>query len=156
MATDSEGNLVPALCEKWEVSPDGTSVFFTLRENARFANGQTLTAELFKRCFERSVRVARDLPPGLAAIRGASEFAKASDGELPGILVHSDHKLEIQLSEPLSIYPALLTDYKTGNYIRHGRRVPYRYGTVSHRFVQCGSNGSRSQRKLLERRNRFS
>ena len=34
--------------------------------------------------------------------------------ELSGVTVHSDHKLEIQLSEPLSIYPALLTDYKTG------------------------------------------
>ena len=124
LATDSEGNLIPALCEKWEVSPDGTSVFFTLRENARFANGQALTAELFKRCFERSIRVARDLPPGLAAIRGASEYAKATDGELPGILVHSDHKLEIQLSEPLSIYPALLTDYKTGVTLDTGEGFP--------------------------------
>ena len=33
LVTDLEGNLVPALCEKWEVSDDGTSVFFTLREN---------------------------------------------------------------------------------------------------------------------------
>jgi ABC-type transport system substrate-binding protein/serine/threonine protein kinase len=114
LATDSEGNLVPALCEKWEVSGAGTSVFFTLRENARFSNGQSLTAQAVKQAFERSIGVARDLPPGLAAIRGANEFAKNSDTELPGILIHSDHKLEIQLSDPLSIYPALLTDYKTG------------------------------------------
>lgn len=114
LVTDSEGNLVPGLCEKWEVSGDGSSVFFTLREGARFADGQPLTAPLFKRSFERSIRVARDLPPGLAAIRGAAEFAKSSDAELSGILVHSDYKVEIQLSDPLSIYPALLTDYKTG------------------------------------------
>ena len=41
LATDLEGNLVPALCEKWEVSDNGTSVFFTLRENVCFQNGQS-------------------------------------------------------------------------------------------------------------------
>lgn len=114
LATDSEGNLVPALCEKWELTDGGRSVFFTLRENARFANGKPLTAQVFKSSFQRSIRVARELPPGLAAIRGAQEFAKSTDTDLPGILIHSDHKVEIQLNDPLSIYPALLTDYKTG------------------------------------------
>jgi ABC-type transport system substrate-binding protein/serine/threonine protein kinase len=114
LATDLEGNLIPALCEKWEVSGDGTSVFFTLRENVRFQNGEALTAQAIKNSFERSIRVARELPPGLAAIRGAAEFTKSNDRELAGILVHSDYKLEIQLPDPLSIYPALLTDYKTG------------------------------------------
>ncbi len=114
LATDLEGNLIPALCEKWEVSEDGTSVFFTLRENVCFQNGLALTAQAVKHSFERNIRVARELPPGLAAIRGAAEFAKGNDKELAGILVHSDYKLEIQLPDPLSIYPALLTDYKTG------------------------------------------
>ncbi|MFZ0063879.1 MAG: BREX system ATP-binding domain-containing protein [Pyrinomonadaceae bacterium] len=114
LVTDLEGNLVPSLCEKWEVSESGTSVFLTLRENVSFQNGSALTASSIKRSFERSIKVARELPPGLAAIRGAAEFAKSDDNELSGILVHADYKLEIQLPEPLSIYPALLTDYKTG------------------------------------------
>jgi ABC-type transport system substrate-binding protein len=114
LATDFEGNLVPSLCEKWEVSDGGASVSFTLRENVCFQNGQPMTAQSVKQSFERSIRVARELPPGLAAIRGAGDFAKSSDPELPGIQVKSDYKLEIQLSEPLSIYPALLTDFKTG------------------------------------------
>ncbi|PWT94197.1 MAG: hypothetical protein C5B55_03055 [Blastocatellia bacterium] len=114
LATDSEGNLVPALCEKWEVAADGASVSFTLRDGVRFANSQPLTAEAFKRSFEHSIKRARDLPPGLAAIRGAAEFAKSTDEQLSGIIVHADNKIEIQLSDPLSIYPALLTDFKTG------------------------------------------
>jgi ABC-type transport system substrate-binding protein/serine/threonine protein kinase len=114
LVTDLEGNLVPSLCEKWEVSESGTSVFLTLREKVSFQNGSALTASSIKRSFERSVKVARELPPGLAAIHGAAEFAKSDDTELSGILVHSDYRLEIQLPEPLSIYPALLTDYKTG------------------------------------------
>src|SRR5258705_1729746 len=114
LATDLEGNLIPSLCEKWEVSDDGTSVFFTLRENVHFQNGESLVARAVKDSLERSIRVARALPPGLAAIRGAVEFAKSNDKDLAGILVHSDYKFEIQLLDPLPIYPALLTDYKTG------------------------------------------
>jgi ABC-type transport system substrate-binding protein len=114
LATDPEGNLIPALCEKWEVSDNGTSVFFTVRENVRFQNDEPLTALSIKDSFERSIKVARELPPGLAAIRGAAQFAKSEEKELDGILAHTDYKLEIQLPEPLSIYPALLTDYKTG------------------------------------------
>jgi ABC-type transport system substrate-binding protein/serine/threonine protein kinase len=120
LATDLEGNLVPALCEKWEVSENGTSVFFTLRENVCFQNGVAVTAQSVKDSFERSIRVARELPPGLAAIRGAAEFAASTDPELNAIVVHSDYKLEIQLPDPLSIYPALLTDYKTGITLSNG------------------------------------
>jgi len=114
LATDHEGNLVPSLCEKWEVSDDGASVSFTLRENVRFQNGQPMTAESVKQSFERCIRVARELPPGFAAIRGAGEFAKSNESRLSSISVPSPNRLEIQLSEPLSIYPSLLTDFKTG------------------------------------------
>ena len=114
LATDLEGNLLPALCEKWEVSDNGTSVFFTLRENVRFQNDKPLTASSVKDSFQRSIKAARELSPGLAAIRGAAEFAKSDENDLPAIVAHSEFRLEIQLPEPLSIYPALLTDYKTG------------------------------------------
>ena len=96
------------------VSEAGTSVSFTLRDNICFQNGELLTARSVKDSFERSIRVARELPPGFRAIRGAPEFAKSPEAELAGILVHGDYKLEIQLAEPLPIYPALLTDFKTG------------------------------------------
>ena len=114
LATDHEGNLIPSLCDKWEVSDGGALVSFTLRENVCFQNGQPMTAESVKHSFQRSIRVARELPPGFAAIRGAAEFAKGSETELTSIVVNTPYKLEIQLSEPLSIYPALLTDFKTG------------------------------------------
>jgi ABC-type transport system substrate-binding protein len=114
LATDLEGNLIPALCEKWEVTNDGTSFMFTLREDVRFQDGHVLSAEDVKSSFQRSIRVARELPPGFAAIRGVPEFLAIESDDLPAIVVHSSHELEIRLGEPLSIYPALLTDYKTG------------------------------------------
>ena len=153
LVTDLEGNLIPALCEKWEVSDDGTSVFFTLRENVRFQNGQALTASSIKHSFERSIKVARELPPGLAAIRGAAEFAKSDDQELAGILVHSDYKLEIQLPERLSIYPALLTDYKTGitlSDVDDGKTDSIRIGTGPFRMASYSAD-----RIVLERNERY-
>ena len=114
LATDLEGNLIPSLCEKWEVSESGKSVSFTLRDNVCFQNGEPMTARSVKSSLERSIRIARELPPGLAAIRGAAEFAKSNETELSSILTPSDYKLEIQLSDALPVYPALLTDFKTG------------------------------------------
>src|SRR6185437_8884920 len=114
LATDAEGNLIPSLCEKWEVSEDGASVSFTLRDNVCFQNGEPMTSESVRESFERSIRIARELPPGLAAIRGAAEFAKSGEKQLASISVPSPNRLEIQLSAPLSIYPSLLTDFNTG------------------------------------------
>lgn len=42
---DSKGNIVPAVAEKCEVSPDGTVYTFTVREGVRFHNGDTVTAD---------------------------------------------------------------------------------------------------------------
>jgi ABC-type transport system substrate-binding protein len=115
LATDQEGNLVPALCEKWEVVGGGKSFLLTLRDNVRFQDGHPLTAEAVKRSFERAIRSAsQELPAALAAIHGVHQFSARDASDLAGMVVHSTGKLEIQLDEPLPIYPALLADYKTG------------------------------------------
>ncbi|HLA11415.1 MAG TPA: BREX system ATP-binding domain-containing protein, partial [Pyrinomonadaceae bacterium] len=151
LATDLEGNLIPALCEKWEVSDNGTSVFFTLRDNVCFQNGEPLTAQSVKQSFEQSIRIARELPPGFAAIRGATEFAKGDAQQLETVLVLSDYKLEIQLTEPLSIYPALLTDYKTGiTLIRNDDKEPLPIGTGPFRMTSY-----RPEVIVLERNERY-
>ena len=38
-------SIIPALAESWEVSDDGLTWSFTLRENARFSNGDPVTSE---------------------------------------------------------------------------------------------------------------
>ena len=42
---DADGNLVPALATEWEASEDGLTWTFTIREDIKFHNGDTLTAE---------------------------------------------------------------------------------------------------------------
>lgn len=42
---DSNGELIPAVAENYSLSPDGLVYTFTLRENVKFHNGSTVTAE---------------------------------------------------------------------------------------------------------------
>lgn len=115
LATDQDGNLVPGLCERWEVGNDGKSFVLTLRDNVRFQDGHPLTANDVKEAFEKAIRNAsQELPAAMSAILGVREFAEQGASDLAGMVIHSDYTLEIRLGESLSIYPALLADYKTG------------------------------------------
>ncbi len=42
---DSEGNIIPAVAEKCDVSPDGTVYTFTLRDGVKFHNGEDVTVD---------------------------------------------------------------------------------------------------------------
>jgi peptide/nickel transport system substrate-binding protein len=48
-----DSHLAPALAESWSVSPDGHVYEFTLREGAKFHNGELVTADDVKFSFER-------------------------------------------------------------------------------------------------------
>jgi oligopeptide transport system substrate-binding protein len=52
---------IPGVAESWEVSPDGTEYIFHLRKNAKFSNGDPITARDFVYSFRRA------LSPELAA-----------------------------------------------------------------------------------------
>jgi ABC-type transport system substrate-binding protein len=135
VATDQEGNLVPALCERWEARNEGRSFLLMLRDNVRFQDGHFLTAQDVKDSFERAVRHAsHDLPAALAAIRGVADFAERRENELTGLVINSSSQLEVHLNDSLSIYPALLTDHKVG-ILRERPRIRDRFRTSGHRPV---------------------
>ncbi|MED4885845.1 ABC transporter substrate-binding protein [Lysinibacillus fusiformis] len=50
---DLEGNIIPGLAEKYDISDDGKIWTFYLDENVRFHSGEPLTAEAVKKSFER-------------------------------------------------------------------------------------------------------
>ena len=51
---DKNGDLVPAVASDYKVSEDGKVYTFTLRENVKFHNGETVTAEDVKYSIERN------------------------------------------------------------------------------------------------------
>jgi ABC-type oligopeptide transport system, periplasmic component len=47
LARDPKGNLVPGVAERWEVSDDGLTYRFYLRDNARWSDGRRVVAQDF-------------------------------------------------------------------------------------------------------------
>ena len=54
---DPKGDLVPELAEKWDVSPDATSVTFHLRADAKFQDGSPVTADDVVYSVERLLKI---------------------------------------------------------------------------------------------------
>lgn len=52
LATDAAGELIPGVAEHWTRSDDGLRYTFRLRENARWSNGDAVTAADFVRAFD--------------------------------------------------------------------------------------------------------
>ena len=65
---------VPAVATRWESSNDGRVWTFYLRDNARWSNGEKVTAEDFVRSWERTLKIGPLAPHTelLANIEGAT------------------------------------------------------------------------------------
>ena len=44
---DKDSNVIPAIAESWDVSPDGLSYTFHIREDAKWSNGEPVRAQDF-------------------------------------------------------------------------------------------------------------
>ena len=107
----------PGLAESWDISSDGLTYTFYLRENALWSNGDLITAEDFRWSWERA------LTPELAAqnsymlypILNAEAFntGEISDFSQVGIKVISDLVLEVQLRAPTPFFLQLMDHYIT-------------------------------------------
>jgi len=106
-AFDEHLNVVPALAKFWEISPDGKTYTFELREDARFHNGRKVTAEDCVFSFERL------LTQGLndqnysyySRIEGAEEFRNGRVRHVRGIEALDGNRFRITFVTPF--VPAL-------------------------------------------------
>ena len=53
----------PDIAEKWDVSTDGSVYTFHLSKNAKFSNGDPITADDFKYSWNRVLRSGNKFPP---------------------------------------------------------------------------------------------
>lgn len=103
---------VPALAERWNLSPDGLVYTFHLRASARWSNGEPLTAP---DCVEAWRRM---LTPSLAAdyaymfyfIRGAEDFNKGrtADFSTVGVVAPDAHTFVVTLVRPTPYFLQIL------------------------------------------------
>lgn len=85
---DQTGKIIPALAEKWVVSPDGMTLTFTLRKGVVFHNNDKLTSQDVKATFER-------IKSKEIASPNANEYASITSIETP-----DDATLVLKLSAP--------------------------------------------------------
>jgi peptide/nickel transport system substrate-binding protein/oligopeptide transport system substrate-binding protein len=103
---------VPAAARSWDVSPDGKTYTFRLRDDARYTNGDPLTAGDFKASWFKF------LDPGIKAeysflydiIQGARDYRGGvnSDPDSVGIKVLSPSRLQVVLEEPAAHFLKIL------------------------------------------------
>jgi oligopeptide transport system substrate-binding protein len=112
-SSNPEGEVVPAAARSWSVQDNGRRYVFELRPEARWSNGDPVTAADFVTGFRRVVDPAT--ASGAADLLRSIENAPAIlQGELPasrlGVHARGDHVLEITLSRPVPFLPDILTN----------------------------------------------
>lgn len=103
LSADSEGNLVPSLCERWRSLENGKIFELTLRSDVCFSDGWPLVGRDVQASFERTVKPDRTI--NIPAFDAVSELEVLEPTSGGGAEV-----LRFVLNDPLPIFPALLTD----------------------------------------------
>ena len=106
-----DGTVIGGVAESWEISEDGKTYTFALRRDARWSNGDPLTAEDFVFSLRRSLDPAT-LSRYTFILNPIMNAEKAAAGELPttevGVRALDSHTLEIQLENPTPYFLGLL------------------------------------------------
>ena len=104
---DSELKPVPDLAERWEISRDGKTYTFYLREDIKFHDGKKLTAEDIKYSFERTCNPATGSQTAstyLNDIIGAVEVLSGKTEQLRGVNVIDSFTLAITIDAPKAYF----------------------------------------------------
>ncbi|MDO4265855.1 MAG: ABC transporter substrate-binding protein [Eubacteriales bacterium] len=106
---DGSSEIAPMLAESWEVSDDGLTYTFHLREDAAFQNGNPVTAQDVKYTFTRMFTAEGTVNGSfLDQIAGTDELSAGSAEELTGVEVLDDHTVQITLKEPFGAFLSAL------------------------------------------------
>ncbi len=107
---DGQVAIVPSLAKSWEVSSDGLSYTFHLRDGLRFSNGSALTAEdvlyTIRRMLMSPESRNRDL---FLNILGAEALVKGENSYLRGFYAFSDLDFVLELETPFAGFLACLS-----------------------------------------------
>ena len=115
---DATGNLIPGVALEHSVSDDGLTYTFTLRDNAKWSNGDPVTAGDFEYAWKRAASPELASPYSwfieLMSIENAGAvIAGEMDASEMGVKAIDDTTLEVKLSQPLPYFPQMLTHFTT-------------------------------------------
>lgn len=108
-----DGRLIPGVAERWELSDDGRVYRFFLRGDARWSNGEAVTAKDFVDGLRRSIDPQTASPSAqlLAPIANATAvMAGRSPPEALAVQALDERTLQISLQSPTPYFLALLVN----------------------------------------------
>ncbi len=115
----------PAVAEKWALSEDKKTYTFTLRKNARWSNGDPVTAHDYVYAWKRSLMPAFGSEWAYMKyyIKNAEAFHSGAidNFDLVGVNATDDHTLTVELNYPTSFFLQLLD---------HNSYYPVHQGTI--------------------------
>ena len=112
MQMDKDGAAVPALAESYDVSDDGLTYTFHLRD-AKWNNGTPVTANDFVFAWRRIAKEAGEyayMLDEIGNIKGAAEIISGSEADLTTLAVSApdDKTFVVELNVPVSFFPSLM------------------------------------------------
>ncbi len=103
-AYDENGQAVPGVAERWDISPDGKTYTFHLRSEAKWSDGTPLTAEDFVASWKRTLTPSTGSQYNyqLFPIKNAQAFAegKLTDFSQVGVRAADARTLVVELENP--------------------------------------------------------
>ncbi|EJR48304.1 peptide ABC transporter substrate-binding protein [Bacillus paranthracis] len=108
---DNQDQPIPAVAKSFKRSEDGKKYTFDLRKDAKWSNGDSVTANDFMFAWKRAINpeTASQYAYMLFYVKNAKEINK---GTVPlaelGVKVINDYKLEVELEQPIPYFLQLL------------------------------------------------
>jgi oligopeptide transport system substrate-binding protein len=145
----ADGRMLPGVATSWETSPDGKHWVFHLRPEARWSNGDPVTAADFLYAWHRTLdpKTGSEYAQALGVLAGALAIAT---GQAPqdtlGVSAPDAHTIDITLVAPTPYLLALLGD----SFMQPEHRATIeRYGDDWTRPEHMVSNGPFVLRELI-------
>lgn len=109
---DADGAAIPAIAEDWDISEDGLTYTFHLRD-AKWANGDPVTANDFVFAWRLGVETNEEygymFGDGVGNVKNADAImAGEADADTLGITAQDDKTLVVELTAPVSYFPSLM------------------------------------------------
>ncbi len=161
VAFAADGRIVPGMAERWDVSADGLTWTFRLRDGLRWSNGDVLDAPQFVASMQRALdpETAAPLASLFAAVRNAPAVMR---GEQPastlGLRAPDARTVVIELTQPTALLERLVLPIAAPIHLPSLRqygaqhtRPGHHVGNGAYRLVEWTPQAS----LLLERNPRF-
>lgn len=132
-----DSHAVPGVAASWEATPDLKTWTFHLRPDAKWSNGDPVTAHDFAYAYQRMLTpsFASEYAYMLFCLRGAEDFigGKSTDFATVGVQVIDDLTLQLDLAYPVPYFP---------NLIAHASWYPVHRATIE-KFGPMAQRGTR-------------